>query len=299
MLSLWEMIEKSLLLRESPSATPPPNSDAILKALPSGDSLPKALTERWNQAGLGYFNPDLDRAHGEGEIVSVGKDVYYRNVVLFVQCLQSLVTFRGVAFVKANIGTLLQGSALKWYISEPSDLDRDALNNDPSVKSWVNTLSHHFKIPTSIALGFFMDETYSFDDVRARWPPAQYVHTIIRHGIGCNIVDVANQLSFAYWGLVPELQIFVSPPTKSTKAADFICTLEKKQEVWYEMMTTAGTQQYYNPTQRPSPYKAPLLSQAKTFSRYQSQYWGPVSQQPWQPSKRSSDPAATQPQYTQ
>ena len=154
-------------------------------------------------------------------------------------------------------------------------------------------------MPTSVALGLLSDETYTLDDARARRPPAQYVRAIMRHGIGCNIVDVANQLSFAYRGLAPELRVFVSPPTEFTKAADFIRTLEEKQEVWHEMMTTAGPQRYYNPTERPLPYKPPLPSQAESFSRYQSQYRGPVSQQPWRPSERSSDPAATQRQYTQ
>lgn len=59
----------------------------------------------------------------------------------------------------------------------------------------------------------------------------------MRHGIGCNIVNVANQLSFAYCGIALELRIFVLPPTKSTKAVDFIRALQKKQEVWHEMMT--------------------------------------------------------------
>ena len=231
--------------------------------------------------------------------MSVGKDVYYRNVVLFIQRLQSLVTFRGATLVKANIATSLRGSALEWYTSELSDFDCDALNNDPGVKSWVNTLSHRFKVPTSVALGLLTDETYSLDDARARRPPAQYVRAIMRHGIGCNIVDVANQLSFAYRGLAPELRVFVSPPTESTKAADFIRTLEEKQEVWHEMMTTAGPQRYYNPTRRPSPYRPPLPSQAEIFSRYQFQYRGPMSQQPWRPSERSSDSLPPQRQYTQ
>ncbi len=87
MLSLREMIEKSLLLRDSPSATLPPDPDAPLKAHPGADPLPKSTIERWNQANLGYFDLHLDRAYGEGEIVSVGKDVYYRNIVLFVQRL--------------------------------------------------------------------------------------------------------------------------------------------------------------------------------------------------------------------
>ena len=75
--------------------------------------------ECWNQADLGYFDPHLDdKAYGAGEVVSVGKDVYYRNVVLFIQCIQNLVTFRGATLVKANIATSLRGSALKWYTSE-------------------------------------------------------------------------------------------------------------------------------------------------------------------------------------
>lgn len=33
---------------------------------------------------MGYFNPYLDRAYGEDEIILVGKDVYYRKDVLFI-----------------------------------------------------------------------------------------------------------------------------------------------------------------------------------------------------------------------
>lgn len=84
MLSLREMIEKSLLVRESLSVISPPNHDASPKTYPGNDSLSKTIIERWNQADLGYFNFHMDRAHGESEIVFVGKDEYYENVVLFI-----------------------------------------------------------------------------------------------------------------------------------------------------------------------------------------------------------------------
>ena len=189
-----------------------------------------------------------------------------------MQCLQSLVIFWGAAFVKTNITTSLQGSALEWYTSELSNFDRNMLNNNPGVKSWVNTLSHCFKVPTSIAFGLFTDETYFLDNAWAWRPPAQYVCAIIWHGIGCNIVDVANQLFFAYQVIAPEVCVFVSPPTDLTKAADFILTLEKKQEVWYEMTTTPATPpQYYKPVWRLLPFTLPLLSQSKALAQYQDQ----------------------------
>ena len=155
--------------------------------------------ERWNQTNLGYFDSHLDdKAYDAREVVLVGKDVYYHNVVLFIQCIQNLVTFKGTTLVKNNIAISLRGSALEWYTSELSDFNCDALNNDPGVKSWINTLSHRLKVPTSVALDLLTNEAYSLNNARARRPSAQYVRAIMQHGIGCNIVDVANQLSFAY-----------------------------------------------------------------------------------------------------
>lgn len=84
MLSLSEMIEKSLLLKEFFSTTLSPDPDATSKSLSGGDSLSKASTERWNQANLGYFDPHFDRVYEEDEVVFVGKEVYYKNIVLII-----------------------------------------------------------------------------------------------------------------------------------------------------------------------------------------------------------------------
>lgn len=81
------MIGKFLLLKESPSTTPPLDLNFSLKAHPIADFLPKNTTKKSNQADLSYFDPHLDRAYKEGEIVLVGKNIYYRNVILFRQHL--------------------------------------------------------------------------------------------------------------------------------------------------------------------------------------------------------------------
>lgn len=164
--------------------------------------------------------------------------MYSKNVVLFVQCFQSLVTFWDITLVKTNIATSLLGSPLEWYTSELSNFDRNTLNNNPGMKSWINTISHCFKVPTSVAFGLFTNETYFLDDAQARQPLAKYVCAIIQHSIRCNIIHVANQLSFAYQGIAQELWVFVLQPTDLIKADNFICMLEEKQEIWHEMMTT-------------------------------------------------------------
>ena len=162
------------------------------------------------------------------------------------------------------------------------------LNNDPGLKSWISTLSNHFKVPTSVALGLLTDETYLLDDARGRRSLTQYVQAIMRHEISCNIIDIANQLSFAYCGIGPELRVFVLPPTKVIRASDFIRALEEKQEVWYKMMTAPMILgRYYESFRCPSlfwssPSKPPLPSQLEAFFRYQTQQTNKSPpQQPW------------------
>lgn len=186
--TLRSMLE-SLMLAKS-SASPKPKATQAPPPLEPQPIQPYSLikthasrTERWNQADLGYFDPHFDRAHGEGEIVSLGKEVYYQNLVLFVQRIQSIVIFKGAALVKANIATSIRGSALEWYTSELDDRERETFNEDLGVDAWVATLSQGFKVPSNVALGLLAGESYTLDDARQRRPSAQYVRAIIRHGI--------------------------------------------------------------------------------------------------------------------
>lgn len=210
-------------------------------------------------------------------------------MVVFIQHLQSLVTFKEATFVKVNVATFLWSFTLEWYIFELSNFDHNALNNNLCMKSWINTLSYCFKVPISVAFGLLTNKTYFLDNAYVWQSLAQYVCTIIWYGIGCNIVDVANQLSFTYWGLALELRVFVSPSTKSIRISDFIHTFEDKQKVWHKIMTTLVTShKYYNSAQRPSPflYKLPFPSQSKVFSYYQSQQCIFQAQLPWHEPKR-------------
>lgn len=81
--ALYRMIEKTLLLRESGFSTPFSNSNASSKGFLPADLSSKVI-KKWNQIDLAYFNPHLDRAYRKGKVVSIDKDVYYKNVVLFI-----------------------------------------------------------------------------------------------------------------------------------------------------------------------------------------------------------------------
>lgn len=174
-LALREIIKESLLLRDFFSSTSFSNSNTSSKALFLTNFQLKAIN-RWNQLNLGNFNLHLNRkVHDEGKIVLVGKNIYYRNVLLFVQLIQNLATFKDIALVKVNIPNLLRGSALEWYTSELIEFNHDALNNNLGIKSQINTLSQRFKVSTNMALGLFIDKIYSLNNAQRCHPPVQYV----------------------------------------------------------------------------------------------------------------------------
>ena len=78
---------------------------------PSG-TVSASGSNRWNPSDLGYFDLHLDKSFGEGEIVTVGKDTYFRNVLLFTDRIRNIAEVKGAAIVKANINTALRGTAL-------------------------------------------------------------------------------------------------------------------------------------------------------------------------------------------
>lgn len=84
MLSLYKMIKKSLLLKDSLAITSFFNPDAAFKPHFAINSLPEILTKRCNQANLGHFDLYLNKAYGKSEIVLVEKNIYYRNIIFFV-----------------------------------------------------------------------------------------------------------------------------------------------------------------------------------------------------------------------
>ena len=87
---------------------------------------------KWNATELGYFDPYLDKSYGEGEIITVKKNMYYRSVILFVERIHDLATVKGEAIVRTNINTYFRGSALAWYTSELSNLERRGLRVEGS-----------------------------------------------------------------------------------------------------------------------------------------------------------------------
>ena len=202
---------------------------------PPGEAATGTGSERWNPSDLGYFDPHLDKSFGEGEIVTVGKDTYFRNVILFTERIRDVATVKSATLVKTHLNTALRGTALMWYTTELSELEKLGLRAGDDVEQWCKTLTKRFKESTGVALNHLTAEKYSVADARNKREPAGYVQSVIRHAKAANIDNVENQLTFAHQGIAAELRAFVDAPSETTTVASFIQVLELKKDTWFEM----------------------------------------------------------------
>lgn len=166
------LCDKVTALRQRAQAPQPINQPVPL-AIDSGSK------EQWNASDIGYFNPHLDASYSEGEIVTVGKEIYYRNVYLFVKQVQDLASIKGDMLVKTNLNTALRGAAQSWYTAELSNLERSGLRSVANgVETWCFLLAARFKKPSGVALTKLTKQKYTIKDARNRREPASYVQTI-------------------------------------------------------------------------------------------------------------------------
>ena len=60
----------------------------------------------------------------------VGKELYYRSAIQFIDRMGDLATVKPVVLVRANINICLRGVVLSWYMSELNNAERSDLRNN-------------------------------------------------------------------------------------------------------------------------------------------------------------------------
>lgn len=141
-------------------------SDYPILLLPHTDKNHLVLKsdKKWVQTKLGYFDLHLNMAYRKKKVITVGRNIYYQNIVLFVQRIRDLIVFKGADLVKANLATSLQGSALEWHTFKLDNTNCENLCTNQGVMTWLKTLNRHFKISIRLALGLLVDEKYTIAD---------------------------------------------------------------------------------------------------------------------------------------
>ena len=110
------------------------NSTPVSQSLPGNHRLDE----------LGYFYPNLPK-QSDAAVVTVGKDVYYRDVNKFITRVRDVAAARGEEVLKLHLFGNLRGAAMDWYTDQIDETAKLALRYSPLEQGWIRLLADRFK----------------------------------------------------------------------------------------------------------------------------------------------------------
>jgi len=227
----------------------------VLRANPGGlrgpwgqPGAPGVAAEPWAELGhwqadeVGFFFPDLHSSYGSSEIVTIGKDSFYRNASVFLDRLDDIARLKGDDLVRNNISTCFRGAALQWYTTELSDIEKASFrspsgsNPQDAIYRWRLALKRRWDPPPSVALQNFMNTRFTMTMVQSGVSVVQYFSTKLRLAKEAGFDNVHQQLLAVWNGLDISIREHIDEPDEDTSIDRFRRKLEDKGRLWREKL---------------------------------------------------------------
>ena len=142
-----------------------------------------------------FFDSTLNIQFDTKDVMQIERDIYYKDVFLFVKRIKDVVTILSENVIRINLFTCLREIAQMWYTKEFNDLKKKVLRflkNDTN--RWCETLIKKFKQFVSSTFSNFISKRYILDDVRNKRNISSFVFQIMKHIKIVNIEDLHKQL---------------------------------------------------------------------------------------------------------
>lgn len=188
----------------------------------------KSKNETLKPETVGYFNPSLKDPHNTG-IIAVGKYTVFTNIFPFTDRLRQLAVSHGEDSVKTVWTNCLQETALAWYFTELTDMEKDALQK-LSLDWVIYKLIKAFRKSPSEALQSLKSASFTLLDLKRGKRLRPFVYGIIQDARACDLPPKI-QLLYAFEAFDVEIQSQLSKPTDSTTLGAFFQQLDDRESV--------------------------------------------------------------------
>lgn len=212
-------------------------SQAADRSNATGDAsatAPTISTSRWNANELGFFDPHYDdkTVHSGAPIEHAGKDTYFRDIHLFLDRAKQFVPSKG-EIVRENLWLSLRGTALSWWTSELSDIERRIVTYGKDLDEWSKLLIKRFKQPSFVAMESLLKESYTLKDASAKREPREFAQRMLRAAKDAGINDTAPQLDMIYTNIDLNLRMYLQRPTDKSSVDSFLTDLDDRKYEWW------------------------------------------------------------------
>jgi hypothetical protein len=183
-----------------------------------------------------FFDSQLNSSYDSDDVVQVERNLYYRNVYLFVKRIKNVVIMSETDAVRINLSTCLRDSTQVWYIENLSDLKKKTLCTlDEDADHWCNALLKKFKKSMTSVFNYLIIERYILNDVRVNKNISSFVFQIMKHAKVVNIIDLHDQLIWIYNAIVFKLIKNINFLDENISIMTFLKNLETKKNIWHRI----------------------------------------------------------------
>lgn len=201
----------------SPSPAPPP---APTHSLPSSSS-----SSRLRPSDIGYFDPESKDI--------TGKTPTYSDVFAFTDMLLHLAETQADE-IRTAFPLCLRGTALFWYSTELTSLERRLLSSAP-VAELCNSLTKRFRERPGVALRSLISARFGFNDIRLGKTMRTHVQEMLRFSRSAGFESEFNTLLLIHNSLDTSLRGHIDEPDESTTLSVFLAAADAKWSLWLDM----------------------------------------------------------------
>ena len=206
-------------------------------AVKMNTSTQKVFSKNYFKAtNVSFFDLKLEKSYDSDDVVQINRDVYYRNVFMFVKRIKNAMITYETETIRTNLSTCLRETTQIWYIENLSDLKKQTLRSlDEEADHWCETFIKKFRQSVTFALQKLSGERYSLNDVKNHKNISSFVFSIMKHAKTANISDQYSQLTWTFNAIAPEIRRNIEALKKNISIVSFLKQLENKKNTWHQI----------------------------------------------------------------
>jgi hypothetical protein len=198
----------------------------------------KSRIDRWTISNIEFFDLMYDNkfTFTKEFIKHVEKDIYFRDVHIFLKRVKNVIRVKNVNQVRKNLFISLRDLTLQWYISKLSENIKNLFKYDNEIEYWKEKLLKRFKKSVSVTITSLIKEKYTMNDVRRRREFREYVDVILRAAKFADLISKINQIFLIYNEIDVKFQRDLFMFKVDIKLNNFLIELNDKKNVWWQLI---------------------------------------------------------------
>ncbi len=195
--------------------------------------------EWWNSADIDFFDSNFDDkfAFIDEAVIHASKNIYYRDVHVFVERIKKMIIVLESEMIKKNLSSCLRESVLMWHIAKLFDVSRRILFYEKNVNEWMQALIDRFKTQVITTIVNLLRERYTLTNAERNRESRKYVQKIIKWVKFAKMTSSFNQLNIVYNEIDAKLRRDLKKSSKNITIDDYLQLLNDCKDIWWSLTT--------------------------------------------------------------